>query len=269
MAKKLKRKRQTGGKYVPEAKHKLTTEGIKSFVDRTKKEYKEIERQQDEAMEKAGEVWFPNLLPRLIGHKLSKLRKRLTKKKSTKPTEPRKERRALPLQKGGFNFKKGNINQPYDEQARIDYETRVRGHYEPLITEDYDIDQRDLGKIGTDKDIFLDTTVKKLEKRDKSINPVTGEKTKGFGFGPDYPDFRTAFQANRKRNAAFFIYDGKEYSTLTRVEKKQGISAGSKQHLANMRSSKDYVDWTSKKKDSFRLKKKRKGGWLEPPTEKI
>ena len=179
-------------------------------------------------------------------------------------------------QGGGFTFKKGKINQPYDEQAKLTYEARVRGHDEPLITEDYDIDQRDLKKIGRKGDLFLDTTVKKLEKRKKQVDPMTGKKVnKGYSFGPHFPPGfegrRQAHQSARKMNRAFYVHDGKEYNTLTRIEADKGVKAGSKQHLANMRSGKDYVDWSSKKKKSFRLNKKKKqsGGFLEPPTEKI
>ena len=160
-----------------------------------------------------------------------------------------------------FLFDKGKVNQPFDERSKVEYETRVKGHQEPLVTELYDIDQRDLKKIGTKKDIFLDTTVKRIKKEKQSINPMTGEDVeKPLGFGPDFPSGyqgrRQAHQHARKMNRAYYVHDGKKYNTITRIEQDEGIKPGSKQHLANMSSGKDYVDWSSKKKDSWRLKNK-------------
>jgi hypothetical protein len=159
----------------------------------------------------------------------------------------------------------------YQSIAAATVKKRKEGRKNPLITESYDRDQSNLKYTGTKKSIFQDTTVKNL-KKDKS---VVG------GLSPDYDTFQQAFQAARKKHAIKFKYKGKEYSTITRVEQKQGIKAGSKEHIAIMRSGKDYVDWGSKKKDSFTLttqnivktkKKKRLGGFREdfilpPPTE--
>ena len=165
-------------------------------------------------------------------------------------------------------------NENWKTKAAAVAKKRREGSKKPLITESYDKDQLDLKKVGTKKSIFQDTTVKKL-KKDKS---VVG------GLSPDYDTFQQAFQAARKKNAVKFKYKDKEYTTITRVEKEQGIKAGSKEHIATMKSGKDYVDWGSKKKDSFSLKKstykpykgiskKKLGGFrdtfLEPGIENI
>ena len=146
---------------------------------------------------------------------------------------------------------------------------RREGRKKSLITESYDKDQKDLKKVGTKKSIFQNTTVTKL-KKDKSVSG---------GYSPDYDTFRQAFQAARKKNAVNFTHKGKKYTTQTRVEKEKGIKAGSKEHIAIMKSGKDYVDYGSKKKDSFTLKtkkivkKKKLGGFrdtfLEPGIENI
>ena len=160
-------------------------------------------------------------------------------------------------------------NENWKTKSAAVVKKRKEGSKKALITESYDKDQLDLKKVGTNKSIFQNTTVKKLKKDESVVG----------GLSPDYDTFQQAFQAARKKNVVNFTYKDKKYTTQTRVEKNKGVKPGSKAHIAAMKSGKDYVDYGSKKKNSFTLKtksiisKKKLGGFrdtfLEPGIENI